>query len=69
MRNEIFYSKKFLKDNAAGVSITEHLTRYNLQLLNAAKNHAGFKNAWSKQGMIYMHLNGRTFDVKSIPHL
>ena len=50
VRNEIFY-KKDIHDKR--VSISEHLTKKNLLLLNAAKQFLGPKNAWSSQTKLY----------------
>ena len=52
-RNEVFYSKR---DLPKGVSISEHLTQFNLKLLNKAKDIVGVKNVWTSQTKIYAKL-------------
>ena len=54
-RNAIFYSKRFLPKDC-GVSISEHLTFANLQLLNEAKAIVGGRNAWTSQTKIFVKL-------------
>lgn len=50
-RNEVFNSKKLLKDS--GVSIFEDLTRPRYELLSEAKKKWGITNVWSSNGKIY----------------
>lgn len=50
-RNEVFNSKKLLKDS--GVSIFEDLTRSRYELLSEAKKKWGVASVWSSNGKIY----------------
>ena len=68
VRNEIFSMKKSLK--GTGVSITEHLTAANLQLLKAAQGKLGNKNkAWTHYGKVLIDLNGTIKAVHSYDDL
>ena len=61
LRNEVLANRKLLK--RAGVTVTEHLTDYNLNLLKKAQELAGFKNAWSDQGIVFMKVEENTFKI------
>ena len=63
VRNEIFYKKKWIVDNR--VSITEHLTKRNSALLNAAKLMLGTKNAWSSQTNLFGKVGNEVVPIKS----
>ena len=64
-RNAIFYSKRFLPKEC-GISISEHLTQTNLQLLNEAKALVGDRNAWTSQTKIFAKLaNGTKISITS----
>ena len=68
VRNEIFSMKRSLK--GTGVSITEHLTAANLQLLKAAQSKLGNKNkAWTHYGKVLIDLNGTIKAVHSFNDL
>ena len=62
VRNEIFSRKKELK--GTGCALTEHLTKYNLELLKAAQKRLhNVKKAWTHYGKVLIDLNGT---IKSI---
>ena len=61
-RNAIFYAKSKLP-KMCGVSISEHLTHENLQLLNEAKKLVGDRNAWSSQTKIFAKVNGAKWSI------
>ena len=68
VRNEIFSRKKSLK--GTGVSLTEHLTAANLQLLKAAQDKLGNKNkAWTHYGKVLIDLNGTIKAIHSYDDL
>ena len=54
LRNEVFFAKKVLKNKS--MSISEHLTPDNIQLLNLAKENGG--NAWSSDTKIWVEKSG-----------
>ena len=51
VRNEIFYKRMFITN--PNVTVTEHLTAQNLNLLKIAQNLLGASNAWSSQTKLY----------------
>lgn len=55
MKNKIYSMKKELK--GTGLTIKEDLTSQNLKILNQAASKYGFKNVWSKNGVIYVNTN------------
>ena len=62
LRNEIFSQKKLLKNTDC--SLTEHLTKFNLELLKAAQKRVGnVKKVWTHYGKVLIDLNGT---IKSI---
>ena len=63
VRNEIFYKKKWIVDER--ISITEHLTKRNSALLNAAKEMLGIKNAWSSQTKLFGKVGNEVVRIKS----
>ena len=68
VRNEIFSMKKNLKDT--GISITEHLTAYNLNLLKAAQKRMGDKRmAWTHYGKVLIDLNGKIKSIRNYDDL
>ena len=56
VRNLYWYNKSFLKGK--GISITEHLTAYDLELLSACKAVYGFHEVWTDQCVIYANVDG-----------
>ena len=62
-RNDVMFCRKDLAGTK--MTITEHLTAENIKLLNMAKSAAGFKNAWSANGKIFMLIHGRKRVVRS----
>ena len=69
MRNEIFYKKRKLKGNEHRITISEHLTKYNQEVYNAAFDVAGRGNVWTSKCKIFMMYNGKKHHVKNLPHL
>ena len=64
MRNKIFSMKSSLK--GTGISITEHLTQYNLKLLKEAQKRLKDKNrAWTHYGKVLINLDGAGY-IKSV---
>ena len=61
LRDEIWFNKSKLKPHnlrkSVKTSVTEHLTAYNLSLLEAAKSKLGQSNAWTNKCRIYTKLN------------
>lgn len=55
-RNEIFYSKKDIP-KSSGVTISEHLTKENLDLFHKAKDIVGVRNVWTSQTKIFAKLH------------
>ena len=64
---DIFKHKRCLK--GTDVTVTEHLTKKNLALLEHARTATSFKRAWSKQGKIYVVYNKQKIHIKSKEHL
>ncbi|KAK9892931.1 hypothetical protein WA026_022801 [Henosepilachna vigintioctopunctata] len=62
-RNEVFYRKKLLKGSA--LVITEELTKSNYELLQLGKVKFGMKDAWSREGKIFVKLKGKIHNVRS----
>ena len=69
LRDDLFFNKKQLKSFNAGkkikTSITEHLTPYNLELLNKAKASFGRNNAWSSKCLIFALVNGSKVNIRN----
>ena len=65
IRNMIFYGKRELKNSRSKVSITEHLTKRNLWLMDEAKKIVGYKNVWSSQCTVFALVNGHKIKVKN----
>ena len=55
IRNLYWYGKNALKNT--GISLTEHLTAKNLELLRAAKDAVGDKCVWTNQCVVYVQAN------------
>ena len=55
IRNLYWYGKYALKNT--GISLTEHLTAKNLELLRAAKTAVGEKCVWTNQCTVYVQAN------------
>ena len=66
-RHQVYYARKKLK--STGMSISDHLTAENIELLNLAKNSVGHQNAWSDQGRIYAVIHGRKCLIRSVNDL
>ena len=63
MKYDIFDNRSKLK--GTGISITEHLTVYNLQLLKEARDVVGFENVWTSQNKILANLEGNIHRISS----
>ena len=59
IRDAIFYKKDVLKETNTGITITENLTKDNMELLKSAEKSFGKGNVSSDQGKIYALLHGR----------
>ena len=60
LRDDILRQRRNLKLKQSPVSISEDLTRYNLQVCNAAYKHPLTENSWSVSGKIFAKLkNGK----------
>ena len=64
IRHEIYSNRNLLK--VKGLTITEHLTEENLQVLYRAKELFGFTNVFTENCKIFITLNGKIKRVKSI---
>lgn len=62
LRESIYNKKKFLK--GTGVVVREDLTSNRLELLQAAIEKVGLKNAWSDNGKIYVAVNSKVHLIK-----
>ena len=62
-KNDVYDNRSKLK--GTGVSITEHLTKKNLQLLKATRDIVGFINVWTSQTKILANLEGEVFHIKT----
>ena len=57
VRNELFYNKSVMK--GTGVSLSEHLTKYKLDLQSKVRNALGDDaRVWSSQGKIFGIVRG-----------
>ena len=64
---EVFKVKRWLK--GTGVTITEHLTKKNLELLDKSRAATDFRRAWSVQGKVFIIHNKVKIHIKSEAHL
>ena len=64
---DIYKKKRILK--GTGVTVTEHLTKYNLSLLELARAATSYKRAWTKEGKIFVVHNNNKILIKSKEHL
>ena len=67
VRDMIFFCKKDLK--GTGISITEHLTPYTRQLLDAAKQCYGVGNVWTRNCIVTALVNGNKTPIRSFSEL
>ena len=63
VRNEIFYKKQFISNH--NIIITEHLTKYNQDLLTATTDLVGSKNAWTSQTNVFGKVGTKVIRIKS----
>lgn len=62
-RHQVFYKKKILK--GSNMVVVEELTNYKYNLLQRSKEKVGKENAWSKNGKIYVAINGKSEIIKT----
>lgn len=62
-RNRVFHSKKLLK--GSGLVMVEELSRINNDIFRQAKEKFGMKNVWSRDGRIFVNLNGKIHIIGS----
>ena len=68
MRNNIFSRKSSLK--STGISLTEHLTQFNLKLLKEAQKRLKDKNrAWTHYGKVLISIDGGIKSVRDFDEL
>ena len=66
-RNDVYDNRSKLR--GSGISITEHLTKNNLNLLKDARAIVGFRNVWTSQTKILANLEGEVVRVQSTEDL
>ena len=59
----IFFCKSDLKES--GISITEHLTPFTIQLLNATKDYYGARNVWTRNCVVTALIKGKKTPIKN----
>ena len=64
-RNMLYYKKGQLKFSNDDVSITEHLTHYNGEVLRKAKTKFGKQNAWSDQCKLFVSCGGKRVEIET----
>ena len=70
VRDEIFYKKKFLKfREGEKISVSEHLTKANLQLMSKAKSMVGNLNAFCKNCKVYAKWGKNKFPITGVENL
>ena len=62
-RNKVLSCRRDLK--GSGIMITEHLNGMTLDLLKAAKDSVGFRNAWTYEGKVYISYHSRKIQINS----
>lgn len=62
-RNKVFHTKKLLK--GSGLVIVEELSRINSDIFRQAKERFGVKKVWSRDGRIFVNLNGKIHMIGS----
>ena len=67
IRDMIYDNKRHLRNH--NVSITEHLTDCNRDLLDGAKELLGFKNVWTRSCRVYGLVGGKKISIDSIESL
>ena len=67
MKHNIYDNQAKLKNT--GVSVTEHLTSANLDLLNKTRDVIGFVNVWTSQTKILANLDGTVYHIQDISAL
>ena len=63
VRNEIFYKKQYITNH--NITITEHLTKSNQDLLKAATDLVGPKNAWTSQTNVFGKVGAKVTRIKT----
>ena len=62
IRNLVFYAKSALKRSK--VTITEHLSKHNLWLLDEVRKMVSFRNTWTSQCVVFALVNNVRYAVK-----
>ena len=65
VRNLFWFNKRELGSGDSGVSVTEHLTEYNLNLLKAAKNVLDKKFVWTNQCQVFVKIGDRKHAIST----
>ena len=64
IRNNIFFNRRYLKNTK--VSISDHLSAHNRQLLDVTKAVCGRDNTWTSLGQVFSKLNDRRYEFTSL---
>ena len=64
-RREVLVRKKILKESDPHVTITENLTRANLELFHLARNSGFFERVWTRDGSIFALSNRGVVKISS----
>ena len=69
IRDTIYDNKRFLKNHNSNVSITEHLTDANLELLDGARDLLGFRNVWTRSCRVFGIVGRKKIPIVSLDSL
>ena len=64
IRNNVFFKRRHLK--GTDISISDHLTRLNKAIFDEAKSIFGSDNTWTSLSKIFVSVNGRRYEMKSL---
>ena len=64
IKNLVFFAKRELKMSPQKITITEHLSKYNLWLLERVREMVPFKDTWSSQCVVYALVRGTKVAIK-----
>ena len=64
IKNLVFFAKRELKNCPLKVTITEHLSQYNLWLLEKAREMVPFRDTWTSQCVVYALVHGKKVSIK-----
>ena len=65
IKNLVFYAKRDLKGSPLKITIAEHLSSFNLWLLEQVRTLVPFRNTWTSQCVVFALVNGRKVAIKS----